>query len=48
VEDFSYTGPFEYLPYHPDLAHGFDKPPTKHIRKKPSEIPGQTTWTGLG
>ena len=48
MEDFSYTGPFDYLLYEAELAHGSDKPPTKVIRKKPSEIPGQTTWTGFG
>ena len=48
VEDFFFTGPFDYLLYEAELAHGSTIPPTKVIRRKPSEIQGQTTWTGFG
>jgi len=46
VEDFKYTGPFDYLLYEAELAHGTGTHTV--IKKKPSEIPGQTTWTGFG
>ena len=48
VEDFYYTGPLDYLQFEGELATGSDKPPTMVIRKKPSNVPGQTPWTGFG
>ena len=48
VEDYYYTGPLDYLLFEGELATGTDKPPTTVIRKKPSNIPGQDTWTGFG
>jgi hypothetical protein len=48
VEDFYFTGPLDYLLYEAELAHGSDNPPTKVTRRKPSEIEGETTWTGFG
>ena len=48
VEDYYYTGPLDYLLFEGELATGTDKPPTTVIKKKPSNIPGQDTWTGFG
>ena len=48
MEDFYYTGPLDYLLFEGELATGSAKPLTKVIRKKPSDVPGQTTWTGFG
>ena len=48
MEDYYYTGPLDYLLFEGELAQGTDKPPTTVIRKKPSNIPGQDTWTGFG
>ena len=46
--DYYYTGPLDYLLFEGELARGTQKPPTTVIRKKPSNIPGQDTWTGFG
>lgn len=48
VEDFYYTGPLDYLLFEGELAHGSVNPPTKVTKKKPSDIDGETTWTGSG
>ena len=48
VEDFYFTGPLDYLLYEAELAHGSDNPPTKVTKRKPSDIEGETTWTGFG
>ena len=48
VEDFYYTGPLDYLLFEGELAHGSELPPTKVTKKKPSDIAGETTWTGFG
>jgi len=48
VKDFYYTGPLDYLLFEGELAHGSELPPTKVTKKKPSNIAGETTWTGSG
>lgn len=47
VEDFYYTGPLDYLLFEGELAEGTNKL-TNPVRKKPSAVPGQTTWTNFG
>ena len=48
MEDFFFTGPLDYLLFEGEIAHGSVKPPVQVIKKKPSEVPGETTWTGFG
>ncbi len=48
MKDFYFTGPLDYLLYEAELAHGSENPPTKVTKRKPSEIEGETTWTGFG
>ena len=48
MEDFFFTGPLDYLLFEGEIAHGSVKPPVQVIKRKPSDVPGQTTWTGFG
>ena len=48
MEDFFYTGPMDYLLFEAELAQGSEKPPTVVMKRKPSETPGETTWSGFG
>ena len=43
-----YTGALDFLLFEAELAHGSENPPTKVTKKKPSDIEGETTWTGFG
>jgi hypothetical protein len=47
VKDFYFTGPLDYLLFEGELAEGTNKL-TNPVRKKPSAVPGQTTWTNFG
>ena len=38
----------DFLLFEAELAHGSENPPTKVTKKKPSDIEGETTWTGFG
>ena len=48
MEDFFFTGPLDYLLFEGEIAHGSVKPPVQVIKRKPSDVPGETTWTGFG
>ena len=48
MKDFFFTGPLDYLIFEGEISYGSEKPPTQVIKRKPSETPGQTTWTGFG
>lgn len=48
MEDFFFTGPLDYLLFEGEISHGSVKPPVQVIKRKPSDVPGQTTWTGFG
>ena len=38
----------DYLLFEAESAHGSKVPPNKVTKKKPSDIEGETSWTGLG
>ena len=48
MEDFFFTGPLDYLLFEGEISHGSVKPPVQVIKRKPSKVPGETTWTGFG
>ena len=47
VEDFYFTGPLDYLSVEAELAEIYT-PETRVIVRKPSDLPGERTWTGPG
>ena len=49
VEDFYFTGPLDYLSVEAELTKTrAETPETRVIVRKPSDLPGETTWTGPG
>ena len=48
MEDFFFTGPLDYLLFEGEISDGSTKPPTQVVKRKPSDTPGETTWTGFG
>ena len=48
MEDFFFTGPLDYLLFEGEISHGSVKTPVQVIKRKPSDVPGETTWTGFG